>query len=133
MNSDLLNQPQQLDPTIYKAPVEALLYDKVLNTFITDLVWDRLVDMEMWRDDAEWNSGDPKVGTWDPTSQADVMGPEESEGPAASSDDVGNRSSLGSQSDQSADKADASGGSVSSCSSLMSRFDALSSWIEDKN
>ena len=70
MNSDLLNQPQQLDPTIYKAPVEALLYDKALNTFITDLIWDRLVDMEMWRDDADWKSNTPRVSTWDPISQA---------------------------------------------------------------
>ena len=89
--------------------------------------------MEMWRDDATWYPGHPKVVTWDPTSQADVMGPEESEGPAASSDDVGNRSSLESQSDQSANKAKASRGSVSSCSSLMSEFDALPSWIKNRN
>jgi hypothetical protein len=103
------------------------------NTLIMDLIWDRLVHMEMWRDDASWYSGDPKVVTWDPTAQADVKGPEQSEGPAASSDDVSNRSSLGSLSNRSASKANAAGGSVSSWSSLMSRIDALSSWIIDRN
>jgi hypothetical protein len=132
VNPDLLNQPQQLDPVIYKAPVEAFLREKA-NTLIMDLIWDRLVHMEMWRDDASWYSGDPKVVTWDPTAQADVKGPEQSEGPAASSDDVSNRSSLGSLSNRSASKANAAGGSVSSWSSLMSRIDALSSWIIDRN
>lgn len=129
MSPDLLRQPQQLDPVIYKTPVEAFLREKA-NTFMTDLIWDRLVHMEMWRDDAGWDSGDPKVITWDPTSQADVMGPEESEGSAASSDDVSNRSSSGSLSNRSASKPNAAGGSVSSWSSLMSRIDALSSWIK---
>lgn len=72
MSPDLLNQPPQLDPAIYKAPVEKLLCGKAFNSFVTNHIWGRLVDMDMWREDADWDSGDPKVVTWDPTSQAEI-------------------------------------------------------------
>jgi hypothetical protein len=73
MSSDLLTQPHQLDPATYKAPVEALLSEKALNTFITDFIWDKLLDMELGRDDPDWDPSPPGVITWDPTFQAETM------------------------------------------------------------